>query len=104
MPAGFWAAYAERLAIVAVVLAALYAAARTLRRLRLFARPNRWLNVVDSAMLSQHAALHVVRVGTRYFLSGSATGSVTRLAELKAQGHFGSSFDSAQDDTGLRSG
>jgi flagellar biosynthetic protein FliO len=82
VPAGFWAAYAERLATVAVVLATLYAAARALRRLRFFARTDRWLNVVESTMLSQHAALHVVRVGTRYFLIGSASGSVTRLAEL----------------------
>ncbi|MBV8066694.1 MAG: FliO/MopB family protein [Candidatus Eremiobacteraeota bacterium] len=82
MAPGFWAAYAARLAIVAVVLIVLYAVARKLQAAKLFARSGRRLELLESAMLSQHAALHLVRTGTRYFLIGSATSGVTRLAEL----------------------
>lgn len=79
----FWASYLERLAIVALVLGALYVIARKLRQTRLFARPGRRLSLLESMMLSQHAALYVVRVGTRYFLIGSGTGGVTKLTELE---------------------
>jgi flagellar biogenesis protein FliO len=82
MPASFWAGYLERLALVALVLVALYLAGRRLRQTRFFARTGRTLNVLESIMLSQHAALHVVRVGARYFLIGSAAGGVSALAEL----------------------
>ncbi|MBV9333316.1 MAG: FliO/MopB family protein, partial [Candidatus Eremiobacteraeota bacterium] len=47
------------------------------------ARRGRRVDVLESAMLSQHAALHVVRVDARYFLIGSAAAGVTRLAELR---------------------
>ncbi len=82
MPSSFWPLYVEKLAIVALVLAALYLAARRLRQTRLFAPSGRLVNVLESTMLSQHAALHVVSVGSRCFLIGSAAGGVTRLAEL----------------------
>jgi flagellar biogenesis protein FliO len=82
MPPSFWAAYVEKLAIVAVVLTTLYVVARSLRQLRFFARAGRSLSLVDSLMLSQHAALHVVRAGARYFLVGSAAAGLSTLAEL----------------------
>ncbi|MFZ0031751.1 MAG: flagellar biosynthetic protein FliO [Candidatus Cybelea sp.] len=82
MPSSFWPLYVEKLAIVALVLSALYWAARRLRQTRLFAPSGRSVNVLESTMLSQHAALHVVSVGSRRFLIGSAAGGVTRLAEL----------------------
>lgn len=82
MPSSFWPLYIEKLAIVALVLGALYLAARRLRQTRLFAPSGRLVNVLESTMLSQHAALHVVSVGSRCFLIGSAAGGVTRLAEL----------------------
>ncbi len=91
MPSSFWPLYVEKLAIVALVLAALYLAARRLRQTRLFAPSGRLVNVLESTMLSQHAALHVVSVDSRCFLIGSAAGGVTRLAELV-------SFDSARAD------
>jgi flagellar biogenesis protein FliO len=95
MPVAFWGAYAVRLAILALVLGALYLLARRLRDTKLFARRGRRVDVLESAMLSQHAALHLVRVDARYFLIGSAAAGVTRIAEL--------SFDTApagpaQDD------
>jgi flagellar biosynthetic protein FliO len=95
MAPGFWANYFERLAIVALVLAALYIIGRTLRTSRFFAR-SRDLSVVESRMLSPHAALHIVRVGRRYFLIGSGSNGVTRLADL------GASFETRApgDDTG----
>lgn len=84
MTASFWAAYVEKLAIVALVLAGLYALARGLRSARFFARSGRRVSLMETTMLSQHAALHVVRAGSRHFLIGSAAGGVSRIAELDA--------------------
>jgi flagellar biogenesis protein FliO len=83
MPLAFWGAYAVRLAVAGLVMCALYVVARRLRGARLFARGNRRVDVLESAMLSQHAALHLVRVDARYFLIGSAAAGVTRIAELQ---------------------
>jgi flagellar protein FliO/FliZ len=77
-----WVEYLEKLAIVAFVLGALYFAARRLGGTRLFARSGRCLRLLESMMLSQHAALYIVKVGSRYFLLGSAAGGVRALAEL----------------------
>jgi flagellar biogenesis protein FliO len=77
----FWAAYAVKLAIVAIVLAALYALARLLRSARFFPRGDRCADVIETTALSPHAALHVVRFGGRRLLIGSAAGGVTRLAD-----------------------
>ena len=82
MPESFWALYLERLAILALVLATLYFAARRLRRTQLFTRSGRLVTVLETTMLSQHAMLHVVSAGGRHFLIGSAPGSVVRIAEL----------------------
>ena len=82
MPSNFWVLYADKLAIVGFVLAALFFAARRLRQMRFFPRSGRLVNVIESTMLSQHAALHVITAGSRRFLIGSAAGGVTRIAEL----------------------
>lgn len=82
MPWSFWVGYVEKLAIVALVLVGFYAVAWRLRQVRPFARSDRCMNVLDSMMLSQHAALYVVRVGTRYFLIGGSASGVRRLSEL----------------------
>ncbi len=82
MPSGFWAGYVEKLAIVALLLAALYFAAAVVRRTRFFARPGRRVALLESLALSQHAALYVVRAGPRYFLIGSTSGGLSTLAEL----------------------
>jgi flagellar biogenesis protein FliO len=82
VPASFWAAYAIKLAVVAAVLAALYALARFLRRSAFFLRgPGRRVDVIESTVLAPNAALHVIRVGERYFLLGS--GGLNKLAELE---------------------
>lgn len=77
----FWAAYLERLGLVALLLGLLYLIARRLRSLRFFSARSRSIAVIESAILSQHAAVHVVRVGARYFALGTG---VARLAELSA--------------------
>ena len=82
MPWSFWAGYLEKLGVIALVLLALYVVAGRLRQTRYFARSGRALTLLESMMLSQHAALHVVRVGSRYFLIGSAAGGVCALTEL----------------------
>jgi flagellar biogenesis protein FliO len=85
MPANFWAVYAEKLTIVAIVLAALYFAGRRLNRTRLFANSRR-MKLIESLALSPRAALHLVQVEARYFLIGSAdeVGLVTELAAADA--------------------
>jgi|HubBroStandDraft_4_1064222.scaffolds.fasta_scaffold00006_73 flagellar biogenesis protein FliO len=82
MPANFWVSYVAKLAVVALVLAVLYVLARKLRQTRFLGDGGRCVRLVESTALSQHAALHVVRVGRRYFLIGSATG-IDVLAELR---------------------
>ncbi len=83
MPWSFWTSYLLKLGIVGIVLTAIYASAQTLRRLRFFAARNqRRMCVVESAALSQHAAVHLLNVGTRYFLVGTSGGSIAMLAEL----------------------
>jgi flagellar biogenesis protein FliO len=82
MPWNFWAAYLERLATIALVLVALYFAARRFGRTSPFVRSGRRLRLLESMTLSQNAALYVVQVGARFFLIGSAPAGVWALAEL----------------------
>jgi len=83
MPMAFWPAYFVKLAVMAALLLLLYALARKLRQLRFFnADPSRLLQVVESRMLSQHAAIHVVQAGRRYFLIGSTAGAIATLGEV----------------------
>jgi flagellar biogenesis protein FliO len=83
MPWSFWASYLLKLGVIGALLAVLYAGARALRRMRFFAsRGDRSINVIDSVALSQHAAIHLLNVGTRYFLIGTAGAAIATLAEL----------------------
>jgi flagellar biogenesis protein FliO len=82
VPISFWAGYFDKLAVVALILAGMYVIARRLRGMGFFGRSGRCLGLVESMMLTAHAAIHVVRVGSRYFLIGSSTGSLSMLAEL----------------------
>ncbi|MBV9027799.1 MAG: flagellar biosynthetic protein FliO [Candidatus Eremiobacteraeota bacterium] len=68
---------------MAAILLLLYVLARKLRKVRfLNGGPSRLLQVVESRMLSQHAAIHVVRAGHRYFLVGTTSGAVVTLGEV----------------------
>jgi flagellar biogenesis protein FliO len=68
---------------VAIVLGGLFALARVTARWRgLPLRRRRFLHVVETLALSQHAALHVVRAGPRYLVVGVAPHGVTLVLEL----------------------
>jgi flagellar biogenesis protein FliO len=85
MPWSFWEAYAVKLLILGLMLTALYAVARRLKGLRFFARGvDRYVTVIESTMLSQHAAVHLLRVGTRYLLIGGGNAGLFKLAEFSA--------------------
>ena len=80
---GFWLNYFLALTIVALMLGGLYIIVRGLARGRVFASANRrMVTVLESTMLSQHASVHVVKVGQRYFLVGGSNGNVSMLTEL----------------------
>lgn len=83
MPLAIWAGYCERLAILALILAGLYAACKHLRKMGLLTRRGHCIHVLETAALSPHAAIHLVQVAKRYFLIGS--GPVTRLTELDVE-------------------
>jgi flagellar biogenesis protein FliO len=84
MPASFWAGYLVKLAILALILGALYLAGRKLRQGRLFVGTDRRVRVLETTMLSPHAAVYLLEVGTRYFLIGSSHAGVSKLAEVAA--------------------
>jgi len=79
----FWAAYGLRLVAAALVLAALYALARALRGARLRGSAKRCVAIVETTMLAPQATLHLLRVGERYLLIGSASAGISLLAELE---------------------
>ena len=81
MPLTFWAGYVGKLAIAGLVLCALYLLARRVRAMPLFRVPGRRVELIESAALSPHAALHVVRADARCYLIG--TGGATMLAEMR---------------------
>jgi flagellar biogenesis protein FliO len=84
MPSSFWVSYLLKLGVVALLLVALYAAARALRRMRLFASSaDRSITVIESVALSPHVAVYLLRVGTRCFLIGTAGAALATLAELE---------------------
>jgi|SRR5579872_1591090 len=79
----FWFTYLPGLVAVALLLVGLYAVVRGLSRGRVLLSANRrLLTVVESTMLSQHAAVHVIKAGSRYFVVGGGNGGLTTLAEL----------------------
>jgi flagellar biogenesis protein FliO len=85
MPWSFWEAYALKLLILGLMLAALYAVARRLKGVRFFPHGvDRYVTVIESTMLSQHAAVHLLRVGRRYLLIGGGNAGLFKLAELSA--------------------
>ncbi|MDE2483186.1 MAG: FliO/MopB family protein [bacterium] len=87
MTSGFWINYFVALLVVALMLGGLYAVVRGLARGRVLASADRRLvSVLESTMLSQHGSVHVVKVGTRYFLLGGGShASPAALAELPAE-------------------
>ncbi|MBV8331997.1 MAG: flagellar biosynthetic protein FliO [Candidatus Eremiobacteraeota bacterium] len=83
MSTGFWLNYFLALTIVALMLGGLYITVRGLARGRLLASAHRrMVTVLESTMLSQHASVHVVKVGAKYMLVGGSNGNVSMLTEL----------------------
>jgi flagellar biogenesis protein FliO len=83
MSSAFWLQYLFALLVVGLMLGGLYALVRGLARGRLIVSSERRLvTVLESTPLSQHAALHVVKVGARYYLIGGGNGHVGTLTEL----------------------
>ena len=73
------------LAVVALVLLGLTYAVRTLNRGRIVAGTSRRLiTVVESAAVSQHSAIHVVKIGDRYIVIGGGSAGVTHIADVPA--------------------
>lgn len=86
MTSGFWLQYFVALVVVALMLGGLYAVTRGLARSRVLASADRRLvTVLESTVLSQHSAVHVVKAGARYLLLGASnSGGVSTLTELPA--------------------
>jgi flagellar biogenesis protein FliO len=83
MTSSFWLSYAFALLVVALLLGGLYLVVRGLARGRILTSANRRLvTVLESTPLSQHSALHVIKVGSRYYLIGGGQGHVTEIVEL----------------------
>jgi len=84
MSGGFWFSYFLALVVVALMLLGLWVVVRGLSRGRILASASRrMVTVLESTMLSQHVAVHVVKVGERYLLVGGGNnGALTTLAEL----------------------
>jgi flagellar biogenesis protein FliO len=73
------------LALVAMLLVGMMYVARALQRGRLVTSMGRRLvSTIESTALAQNVAVHVVRVGDKYFLVGGGTAGVSLLAELPA--------------------
>lgn len=82
---GFAGQYILALLVVALMLFGLYTVVRALGRGRLVTSTDRRLvTVVESTFLAQNTTLHMVKVGTRYFLVGGGSGHVNTLAEVPA--------------------
>ncbi|HEV2261873.1 MAG TPA: flagellar biosynthetic protein FliO [Candidatus Rubrimentiphilum sp.] len=75
--------YVLALAVVVVMLLGLQIAARAYARKRsISGTEGRVISILESAMLSQHASVHVVQTGERRYLIGASQNCVALLAEL----------------------
>lgn len=84
MSANFWFNYFLALIVVALMLAGLWVIVRGLARGRILASADRRLvSVLESTVVSQHASLHVVKVGARYLLIGGGSAQLNLLSELQ---------------------
>ena len=86
MSQNFWFNYFIALLVVALLLAGLYGIVRTLARGRVLVSADRRLvTVLESTVLSQHAAVHAIKVGSQYLLVGATNGSLATLSELSPE-------------------
>lgn len=81
MPLSFWGPYLAKLGVLGALLFGLYAIAQRLKAA--FVRSGRrYVDVIESTMLSQHAAVHLLRVGSSYLLVGGGAAGLSKLAEF----------------------
>jgi flagellar biogenesis protein FliO len=78
----FWAAYAAKLVVLGIAFAVLYAVARLLKKARLFGVGARYVDVIETTMLSPQTGVHLLRLGSRYLLVGGGNAGLFKLAEL----------------------
>lgn len=70
-------------ALIALMLVGLTYAVRLVNRGRIVAASGaRLVTIVESAAVSQHSAVHVVKVGDRYYLVGGGSAGVTHIADV----------------------
>ena len=73
------------LALVALLLYGLYWVVRFLAQGRMLTLGRaRLVSVVESTFLAQNTSVHVVKIGSRFYLVGASSGHVSLIAELSA--------------------
>ncbi len=85
MTTHLWTQYIFALIVVAVVLLLFAAFVKALGRGRIvLSTERRLVTVLESTQLGAHGALHVIKVGVRYFLVASAASGTRQIAEIPA--------------------
>ncbi len=76
--------YILALLVVALCLFGLHAAMRSLVHRRRAPHAGRFFTVIESAMLAQHASIHLVAAGSRRFIVAAGKNGLRPLYELDA--------------------
>ena len=76
--------YAGALLVVALCLFGLHAAMSRLVRRRRAPGNRRFIAVLESTLLAEHAGLHLIKAGTRYVVVAAGSGGVRALFEPDA--------------------
>lgn len=75
--------YFLSLIFIGLLLLGFYVIMKALSRGRLFAGVDRRLvSVVDSTVLAQNTALHIVKIGAKYYAVGGGSGHLSMLCEV----------------------
>ncbi len=86
MEVGFVLQAIWALAIVALLLVGMTYLVRTLNRGRIVVSTDRRLiAVVETAVLNQHASVHVVKIADRYYLVGGGSAGVNLIADVPSE-------------------
>ena len=73
------------LVVIALLLLGMTYVARTINRGRIVVSTGkRLVTVVESAALSQHAAVHVIKIADQYYLVGGGSAGVQHIADVPA--------------------
>jgi flagellar biogenesis protein FliO len=78
-----WLRAISALALIALLLWGLYWGVRFVSHGRLLTLGrNRLVSVVESTFLAQNTSVHVMKIGTRYYLVGASSGHVALICEI----------------------